>query len=214
MKRTVNPDYLIKRQQKFPLAPRPEIYDVQHFKMHYNKNWYCGHPRQSIFNYFGFGEIIVAHNHAPCNYQVPSDVGHDLGGYHSRAAILLQRSTDGGKTWPEENNVCVYDETISSEEKRAFLYQEDTPRFSYNMFLPDSVFFFGRTYLKEYRGGMPVCFALRSPDKGKTWEKTPTIIKHPDGDLLWVHKDCHPVVCMPDGKTHSFWEWELSAVKP
>jgi len=131
MKRTVNPDYLIKRQQKFPLAPRPEIYDVQHFKMHYNKNWYCGHPRQSIFNYFGSGEIIVAHNHALCNYQVPSDVGHDLGGYHSRATILLQRSTDGGRTWPEEHNVCVYDETISSEEKRDFLYQEDAPRFSY-----------------------------------------------------------------------------------
>jgi hypothetical protein len=199
--KTANPDYLIKRQQKFPLAPRPVIYDVQHFKMHYNKNWYCGHPRQGIFNYFGSGEIIVAHNHAPCNYQVPSDIAHDLGGYHSRAAILLQRSTDGGRTWSEENNVCVYDETISSEEKRDFLYQEDTPRFSYNMFLPESVFFFGRTYLKEYRGGMPVCFALRSPDKGKTWEKTPTIINHPDGGLLWVHKDCHPVVRMPDGKT-------------
>jgi hypothetical protein len=69
------------------------------------------------------------------------------------------------------------------------------------MFRPESVFFFGRTYLPEERGGVPVCFALRSPDKGRTWEKVPTIIRHPDGETVWVHKDCHPVVQMPDGKT-------------
>ncbi len=191
----------VKQQQKSPLAPRPEIYDVQHFKLHYDEKTYCGHPRQAIFKSFSDREIVVGHNHALCNYQVPSDVRHDLGGYHSRAVALLQRSVDGGATWPEGDDVTVYDETMSSEEKRAFLYQKGAPREQYDMFQPESVFFFGRTYLPEDRGGVPVCFALRSPDKGRTWEEAPTIIKHPDGEKVWVHKDCHPVVRMPDGKT-------------
>jgi hypothetical protein len=68
------------------------------------------------------------------------------------------------------------------------------------MFRPESVFFFGRTYLPERRG-VTVCFALRSPDQGRTWERVPTIVRHPQGERLWVHKDCHPVLRMPDGKT-------------
>ena len=114
---------------------------------------------------------------------------------------LLQRSLDGGVTWPKQYDVVLYDETKSTADKKKFLYPIDPPRADYDMFQKDSVFFFGRTYLPELRGDVPVCFALRSVDRGKTWETVPTIVKHPAGDLVKLHKDCYPVVRMPDGKT-------------
>ena len=184
-----------------PLAPAPEMHELAHTKLCYDRRTYCGHPRQGIFRYFGDGELIVGHNHAPCDYEVPADVRHDLGGYHSRAKLLLQRSLDGGRTWPPEDEVVVYDETQSTEAKRQFLTGGGKRRPRCDMFSPESVFFFGRTYLPEDRGGVARCFALRSADKGRTWENTPTIVRHPDGDGLRVHKDCHPVLRMPDGKT-------------
>jgi len=196
----LDPSYL-KVPQRTPLAPRPELDGLEHFVIHYDRKWYCGHPRQGVFACFGGGELVVGHNHAPCNYAVPFDVRHDLGGYHSRAVMLLMRSRDGGKTWPREDEVAVYDETMTTARKRAFLDQPGARREPYDMFRPESVLFFGRTYLPEDRDRVAVCFALRSPDKGRTWEKVPTIVRHPDGDLVWVHKDCHPVVRMPDGKT-------------
>ena len=179
----------------------PEPSDLRHSRLHYDRHAYCGHPRQAVFKYCGSGEIVVGHNHAPCNYEAPADVQHDLGGYHSRAVVLLQRSMDGGATWPEADDVVIYDETIPSEAKRAFLYQGDARREDYDMFRPESLFFFGRTYLPEGRGRAPVCFPLRSPDKGRTWESVPTIVTHPAGQGAGVHKDCHPVVRMPDGET-------------
>ena len=183
------------------LTGKPTIYDIRHKKICYSKATYCGHPRQTMYRNYGKAELVAGHFHAPCKYEVQSDVAHDHRGYHMRAVCLLQRSLDGGKTWPAENNVVVYDETMSTKEKKAFLYQKDAPRDQYDMFSADSLFFFGRTYLPEDRGGTPVCFALRSPDRGKSWEKVPTVITNPKGPEVWVHKDGHPVVRMPDGKT-------------
>ncbi len=174
---------------------------LRHGVVHHDPQWYCGHPRQGICGYFGGGELVVGHNHAACAYQQESDIAHDLGGYHSRSVVLLQRSLDGGVTWPGAGDVVVYDETATTERKRAFLYPGPVARADYDMTSPDALFFFGRTYLPEDRGRVPVCFALRSPDRGRSWETTPTIIRHPGGEHLWVHKDCHPVVCMPDGRT-------------
>ena len=199
------------------LAPQPQILELQHFDLHYDKRWYCGHPRQGIYACFDGTEIIVGHNHALCAYKEKMDVRHDFGGYHSRAEMFLQRSTDAGKTWPKAADLVVFDEKMSDQQKLKFLaaadgvyslstgirnegYQVKTPRENYDMFDPNSVFFFGRTYLQE-RGKVPVAFALRSPDRGKTWEKVPTLITHPDGPNYRIHKDCHPVVRMLDGKT-------------
>ena len=169
--------------------------------LHRGDDWYCGHPRQVLFKQFPDGELVVGHNHAPCVYSSPDDVRHDLHGYHSRAIALLQRSDDEGQTWPSSEEVAVYDETRSTEEKRTFLYQPDAPRADFDMFHPDSLFFFGRTYLPEERGKTAVCLSLRSADRGHSWETVPTLIEHPDGSDLWVHKDCHPVIRMPDGRT-------------
>lgn len=193
--------WLRQYQQRTPLAPPPQITDLSHVKLCYDPGRYCGHPRQGIFKYFGNGEIVIGHNHAPCRYKNDNDARHGANGYHSRAKVLLQRSLDDGHTWPEDQNVVVYDETIPPEAKRAFLYQKDTPREQYDMFRPESVFFFGRTYLPERGKKNTVCFVLRSPDKGHTWEKVPTIVDDPGGVEGYVHKDCPPVVRMPDGKT-------------
>jgi len=97
---------LLKRQQALPLAPRPEMVDVQHFKISYDKKYYCGHPRQTVFKNFGDGEIVIGHNRGTTTrggkmYEVPKDVSHGYwnGGYVSRGVVLLQRSTDGASTW-------------------------------------------------------------------------------------------------------------------
>jgi hypothetical protein len=195
----------------------PHVYDLQHSTIHHDKSWYCAHPRMVTFKYFGGGEIVVGHNHAPCTYHEDTDAGRSLKlwgswhdrrtGYYTRSRVLLQRSLDGGRTWLEENDVIVYDEGISSVEKRNFLYHQDGPREPYDMFRPEAVFFFGQAYLPKVRDIIPVCFVLRSPDKGETWEKVPTIIKHPDGDknpngdYIFVFRNCYPVVRMPDKRT-------------
>jgi Ca2+-binding RTX toxin-like protein len=100
----------------------------------------------------------------------------------------MQRSFDNGRTWPKNQNVVLYDQSMSPEAKRAFFYQPGTPREDYNMFRPESIFFFGEGILPE-RGDNYLCFAIRSPDKGKTWEKVPTIIRHPKGEMGMLHKD-------------------------
>src|SRR3989442_11529274 len=78
------------------LRDAPKIYDLQRSAIHYGKKWYCGHPRQVLFSYFGGEEIITGHYHAPCDYQSAEDVRHGPKGYHGRAVALVQRSTDGG----------------------------------------------------------------------------------------------------------------------
>jgi len=172
--------------------------DVHHIRICGSPDTYCGHPRQGgIFN-FGRNEIAVIHNHAPCGYDRPESVQHDFGGYHSTAKILLQRSLDGGATWPEEEQVVIYDESCPIEERRAFLAVRG-PREEIDLSSPDSAIYFGRTYAgpTDSRPEM-VCFAVRSADRGKTWEQVPTIVDPPSGQKQ-VHKDGHPILRMPDG---------------
>jgi len=88
-------------------------------------------------------------------------------------------STDGGRTWPREHDVILYDEAQSDDEKRAFLYQTGAPREQYDMFSPDSVFWF--THTKLWDEERMVCFGLRSVDRGRTWESVPTVIDPPPG---------------------------------
>jgi len=190
-----DPDFL-KRQQAEPLAPRPRVTGIEHTVLHYDKSTYCGHPRMVGFQYFGNGEIVVGHFHAPCKYEVYEDVRH--ANYQARAVCLLQRSTDYGRTWPKENDVVIYDCTQSWEQQDAFLSQPDAPRERYDMFKPQSMFFSQHTSpLRD------ICasFFLRSPDKGHTWEKVPTVLTHPAGKDYWLRRHSTPVIRMPDGRT-------------
>lgn len=177
------------------LKPAPRIKDVEHRVIAGGKGLYCAHPRKTVFGYFGKSEIVAGHRHAPA-----VTTRHGLEGYVKHSVILLQRSTDGGRTWPVENNVTVYDHTKPDAEKKEFFFQPGASREKYNMFNPDSVFYFGyeRHPIEAER---TICFALRSPDRGRTWESVPTIITHPNGPKCNVLRDCQPVVRMPDGKT-------------
>lgn len=174
---------------------------VEHIKLHGDRTTYCGHPRQcGIFN-FGHGEIVVGHNHAPCAYQKPTDIQHDFGGYHNRSVVLLQRSTDNGRTWPGENEVEVWNEAAPVEERRKFLLSAFTsPRESIDLSKPESIVMFPRTFLGPIRYGAyeMIAFGLRSRDKGRTWEKVPSILVPPPG-CYSATPDNTPIVRMPDG---------------
>ena len=182
----------------------PELTEIRHTKLCYSKSRYCGHPRQSgIFNY-GSGEIAVLHSHAPSRYKVLDDIDHSFTtGYASRAQILLQRSVDGGETWPRANDVVVWDESRPIEEKRSILYRADEPgvsREQIDLTGPDAAVYFSRPATgPPDRDGQPTleCFAFRSGDRGHTWETVPTRVTSPHGG--GVHRDADPLVQFPDG---------------
>ena len=174
--------YNAEHQQRLPLALAPEISDVQHRTIHHDPGYFCAHPRWGVYKEFGSGEMIVAFKMAPSEYKRPADVKHGgtrREGYEQKAVILLKRTTDSGQTWPAENDLILYDETLSDDEKRAFLYQKSATREQYDMFSSDSVFWFTHTYLRDEK--RMVLFALRPVDRGRTWEKVPTVIEPPPG---------------------------------
>jgi hypothetical protein len=181
----------------------PELADVHHTSVCYSKSRYCGHPRQCpIYNY-GNGEIVVVHHHAPSAYQTPNDIKHGQFGYKGRAKILLQRSLDHGMTWPQENDVVVWDDSRPLEEKRAILWQADKPgadRAQIALADPDAAIYFARPASgPEDADGRSTleCFAFRSGDRGWTWENIPTRVSPPRG-LDYVHVDGYPLVKFSD----------------
>jgi hypothetical protein len=186
----------LKREQRTPLAPAPAISDVQHSVLHFDQSTYCGHPRMVAFEYFGSGEILVGHFHAPSKYQVYDDVRHVS--YQSRAVCLLQRSLDYGKTWPKENESVVLDR-VSFVKDPGEIMNRTGPRESYDMFKPDAMFFSQNTH--ELAPPPRQCFFLRSPDKGVTWEKVPTVITNPHGSQYAITRHDTPIIRMGDGKT-------------
>lgn len=177
------------------------VRQIEHVKLHGDRYSYCGHPRQCGLFYFGRGELVALHNHAPCAYQKREDVQHDWYGYHKRSVVLLQRSTDGGRTWPGENEVVVWNEAAPLEERRKYLLDAlNAPRENIDLAKPESIVIFPRTFLGPNQFGTPqmAAFALRSPDKGKSWEKVPTVVLPPPG-CYSASPDNTPIVRLPDG---------------
>ena len=202
---TPDPDFL-KKQQATP-TPAPKIIGLRHIVLHYNKETYCGHPRMVNFKYFPPNEIIVGHFHAPSKYTEYSDVRHIS--YQSRAVCLLQRSTDMGETWPKENEVVLFDNKMSKQDKEALANRKNTSPENYNMFDNNSVFYFANTMQYPIDSTfMPEVLAYRSPDRGKTWTEKPYKVFAPDIDPeTIISKQNTPIIKMPDGKTllGSFW---------
>ncbi len=174
------------------------IADVEHLVVCYDREHYCSHPREVLFKSFDNGELIIGHYHAPCAYREPKDVYHYP--MQARSVLLMQRSTDGGRTWPSENNVVLFDQRMTPKKKQTYFSQLPST-VDLDMFSPESVFFFGRTFFPPKHTDIPVCFALRSPYKGRNWEKTPIVIEHPAGKDVWLHRHAPPVIRMPDGRT-------------
>ena len=163
---------------------RVEISDVRHTEIHGDKTTYCGHPRQGGIFGFGEGEIAVIHNHAPCAYKSSQDVTHGELGYHGRSVVLLQRSLDNGETWPQELEVPIWNEAAPVPERRQRLFPGESVREEIDLSKRESIVFFGRSHAgDECPDDTPdgvhqmICFALRSPDKGCSWERVPTIVK-------------------------------------
>ena len=118
----------------------------------------------------------MLHKHAPCDYASGPNVSHGV--VHSRAKVVMQRSLDGGETW-QEGHSPVWDETAPIERRMAFLRSEG-PRPEIGLSSSDSAIYFGRTRLhaEENETNMET-FAIRSTDRGHTWEKHPTVISSP-----------------------------------
>lgn len=196
----------LKKQQATP-TPMPVISNLEEVTLHYNKETYCGHPRMINFKYFPPNEIIVGHFHAPSKYAEYADVRHIS--YQSRSVCMLQRSTDMGKTWPAQNDVVLFDNTMPKEKKEALANRPNTSPANYNMFDKNSVFFFANTMQYPIDSNfMPEVLAYRSIDKGKTWTEQPYKIFAPgiDSETI-ITKQNTPIIQMPDGKTllGSFW---------
>jgi len=184
-----------------PRAATPAIRDVQHFRIHGDRTTYCGHPRQGGLFHFGSGELALLHNHATVYYRIREDVQHDFYGYHARSVLLLQRSLDGGLSWPGSNDVVVWNEAAPLAEREKFVLSAFTsPRQNIDLSKPESIVLFPRTFLGPNQYGAPqmLAFALRSPDKGRTWERVPTLLMPPPG-CYSATPDNTPTVRLPDG---------------
>lgn len=181
-------------------APQFRATAVEPLTICYDRARYCSHPREVLFQYFGGGELVLGHYHAACSYQDAAELDHYA--VQDRCVVLMQRSHDGGRTWLPEEETVLFDQRLTPDRKRAYLFPAvAAPRPALNMFQPDALFFFGRTFFPPDHERIPVCFALRSVDRGRTWERAPTIIAHPDGGDVWIHRHAPPVVRCPDGRT-------------
>lgn len=177
--------------------------DVRHIHVCGDKQHYCGHPRQHGLWNFGGGELALIHGHATWDYaRAYPKHGWGENGYKKSSVVLLQRSSDGGETWPEADNVILYDETTPVDARKAFLSQKDVPRDDVDLSDPDAMVVFIRTWLGEKRDdgrALMTTFALRSADRGRTWESVPTVIG-PTAYWRALH-DTHGfgTIGMPDG---------------
>ena len=82
--------------------------------------------------------------------------------------------------------VAIFDEAVPENFRRKRLFDEGE-RDQIDLDDPNAMVMFGTSWPGW------VCFALRSPDRGKTWEYKPTIVKPPPG-VANCHKDNHPLV--------------------
>ena len=182
----------------------PEIVDVQHIKLCYSKERYCGHPRQLPFRNFGSGEISVAHLHAPATYETAENIAHGHAHYMGRAQVLLQRSLDHGETWRPDDEVVIWDHSLDLAERRAIVLRADEPgvaRETIDLTDPDAMVSFARlaTGPDDTEGRATLeCFAFRSGDRGRTWETVPTRVPPPRG-YNFVGIDGQAPVTFPDG---------------
>ena len=168
-----------------------KITDLRHVTIAYSRDTYRGHPRTGGIHNFGNGELAVIYNRSPCSYEKYNEVYHDFYSLeHSKQ--VLTRTFDNGETWPREEEAIVWERGGAVSELRERLWPGDTDREEMDMTQPGACFYFGRSWagkmVQDVRGYVPlhISFSLRSVDKGKTWEKTPTLFAPPvqDGSVI------------------------------
>ena len=159
--------------------------DVSHVRIFYHENMYAAHPnRGGIWN-FGGGEIAVAHMLKPVDYTTGEGVHH---GYSNNtgAGVMLNRSYDGGQTWPKDEKSWIWNNDRPVEEIHDWLYERPDQHECIDMSHPGSIMHFGLThYLRKPTdpGSAPIygnfAFCLRSRDRGRTWEARPSPVPPP-----------------------------------
>mgnify|MGYP001025136242 CR=1 FL=1 len=180
-----------------------EVRNVEHIRICGGKNVVCHWPRQVGIWYFGDNEILLGHIHAPCKYEDVAEVAHGQHGMFSRAVVRLQRSQDLGCTWPEEDSQTIFDYKLPREEQRSLLHLDDYtsdygPRREFmDLSQPDAIMAFGRAFI----GKKWVCdghifynevvWGFRSPDRGHTWEKVPSIVRPNHTDVVIEVGNCY-----------------------
>ena len=158
-------------------AQKVQITDVEHGVVFYDAGMYSAHVNRGGIWSFDDGEIAVAHLvNTDCPYNHKKWVAH---GYSmASAGVFLHRSFDEGRTWPaEESKKWIWhndrptDEILDWFEPRSRLQRQLIPsgpdsimHFSYSHYMPERV-------ARPWKG-----FSLRSPDRGRTWEKYPSLI--------------------------------------
>ena len=185
------------------MPPSASVSDVVHSRVCGGPDTYCGHPYQDGMFDFGGGEIAVLHKHAPCDYASLESIGHAES--HSRAKIVMQRSLDGGETW-EPGHKVLWDESAPLEERMAFL-RSTGPRAEIDLSHRDSAIFFARTRLHdELSESKMQTFAIRSADRGHTWEEHPIVLPplhttDPSAPMAGrpLYKDGVPLIELDDG---------------
>lgn len=183
--------------------PKPaQLSDVEHCQVDYDQQRYCGHPRQHGIWQFPDGELAVMYARAPCPYQEKRDITHGfIDGYKSRSQVILRRSSDNGRTWPAERDVVVYDASRPLAERRAYVSQDPAGRDYIDLSAPESMIYFARTATgPEGDDGYPrlQCIAIRSADRGYTWEDVPLVLEPPPR-MDYLLKDGYPLARLPDG---------------
>ena len=173
-----------------------KVSDIKHVKIFYDDKMYAAHPnRGGIWN-FGDGEIAVAHLLKPVDYKTGEGVHHD----YSRGpggGVMLNRSFDGGETWPESERNWIWNNNRSVEEINTWLTSTSGEYEDIDMSHQDSIMHFGVTsYMRkpdtlaeelqtlitdnvssEFIRKSAIC--MRSKDRGRSWEKTPGLIPIP-----------------------------------
>ena len=185
------------------MPPHASVRDVTHSRVCGGPDTYCGHPYQDGMFDFGGGEIAVLHKHAPCDYASLGSIGHAE--CHSRAKIVMQRSLDGGETWQPGHRV-LWDESAPLEERMAFLRSTGS-RAEIDLSRSDSAIFFARTRLHDEMSESNMqTFAIRSSDRGHTWEEHPIVVPplhvtDPSSPMSRrpLYKDGVPLIKLDDG---------------
>jgi hypothetical protein len=203
-------------------AKKVQVHDVQHVCVFYDENTYAGHPnRGGIWN-FDDGEIAVAHRVKTIDYQTPDwqAIGaHNFSQmpYGQTSGIMINRSFDNGKTWPESEKHWIWNNDRPLGEILDWLQPVDPgEREQINLSDPDAIMHFSPAgeHLKWPLGGCDIddhpsldpdktfhlgrrksyfmpAFCLRSRDRGRTWESHATLIDGPswapEGGFLTVN---------------------------
>ena len=166
-----------------------KIADVVHSRIAGGTNLWCTWPRTGGIHNFGDGEIVFAYTEKACAYRTSEDVQHS----ENAARLVLCRTLDGGKTWPEDLRQTVRDNREPFDE---WIQQGEEPQ-SIDMTGEDAIFIFWRYRMSDWsQPHRVITFAMRSTDRGRRWHMPAVIVPPYRLQCIWGATN---YLKMPDG---------------